>query len=136
MTEFEISKLHILVVDDEMFMRNLIIKVLQGIGAGQISSAVDGNAALTALEKAQPKVDVILLDLEMPRLDGHGFIKKLHDEFSPPLSETPVIIVSGHSEKEALDRANEMGVSLFLLKPITPDQLETRIKAALRHKFE
>ncbi len=132
----DISKLHGLVVDDEAFMRDLIVRLLKQIGAGQVSSAVDGNAALTALEKAQPKVDVIILDLEMPRLDGHGFIKKLHDELLPPLSETPVIIVSGHSEKEALDRVQKLGVSLFLLKPITPDQLETRIKAALRHKFE
>ncbi len=136
MVAVDISKLHVLVVDDEVFMRDLIIKVLQGIGTSQISSAVDGNAALTVLKKAQPKVDVILLDLEMPRLDGHGFIKKLHDELLPPLSETPIIIISGHSEKETLDRVHKLGVSLFLLKPITPDQLETRIKAALRHKFE
>ncbi len=136
MAEVDLSKLHILVVDDEIFARDLIIRLLKEIGTGQISSAVDGNAALIALEKAQPKVDVILLDLEMPRLDGYEFIKELRNELLPPLSETPIIVVSGHSEKEALDRVHKLGVSLFLLKPITPDQLETRIKAALRHKFE
>ncbi len=136
MVAVDISKLHVLVVDDEAFIRDLIVRLLKQIGTGQISSAVDGNAALNALEKAQPKVDVILLDLEMPRLNGYEFIKKLRNELSSPLSETPVIVVSGHSEKEALDRAHKLGVSLYLLKPITPEQVVTRINAALRHRFE
>ena len=110
--------------------------MLEELNTGKISSAVDGSAALIFLEKAQPKVDVILLDLEMPRLDGYEFIKTLRNELLLPLSETPVIVVSGHSEKEALDRVHELGVSLFLLKPINPHQLVTRITAAVRHKFE
>ena len=136
MNAVDMSKLHILVVDDEVFARDLIIRLLKEIGTGEISSAVDGNAALNALEKAQPKVDVILLDLEMPRLNGYEFIKELRDDLLPPLSETPVIVVSGHSEKEALDKVHKLGVSLFLLKPINPHQLVTRITAAVRHKFE
>ena len=59
---------------------------------------------------------------------------KLRNELSPPLSETPVIVISGH--REALDKVNKLGVSLFLLKPITADHVVTRINAAMRNKFE
>ncbi len=131
----DISKLHILVVEDENYTRGGMIRMLEGIGTGQISSAPDGHEALTILQKAERRVDVILLDLQMPRVNGYEFIKKLRNEFEPPLSDTPVIVISGHSEKKALDRVRGLGVSLFLLKPITADQALTRIHAAMRHKF-
>ncbi len=136
MATVEISKLHILVVDDEVFARDLIIRILKEIGAGQISSAENGYEALTILQEVQWRVDVILLDLEMPRMNGYEFIKKLRNELLPPLSDTPVIIISGHSDKQALDKANKLGVGLFLLKPITIDQVVTRINAAMRNKFK
>ena len=135
MTAVDMSTLHVLVVDDEAFVRNLNIRVLEELGTGQISSAADGHQALTALQEAQRKVDVILLDLEMPRLNGFEFIKKLRNELLPPLSKIPVVVITGHSNKEALDKVYELGVSLFLLKPITPDQVVTRISAAMRQEI-
>ncbi len=81
-------------------------------------------------------MDVILLDLKMPRVNGYEFIKKLHDEFEPPISDTPVVVISGHSEKKVHNRVRGLGVGLFLLKPITADQVLTRINAAVRHKYE
>ncbi len=136
MVTVDLSMLRILVVEDDFFTREVTIKTLEGIGARQISSASDGRKALTILQEAEWPVDVILLDLEMPRLNGYEFIKKLRNEFEPPLSDTPVIVVSGHSEKKDLDRVRGLGVGLFLLKPITAEQVETRINAAVRHKYE
>ena len=135
MAEVDISKLHILVVEDEIYTREIMTRVLKGIGTGKISSAKNGYKALAIIQEAKWRVDVILLDLQMPRVNGYEFIKKLHDEFEPPLSDTPVIVISGHSEKRAIDRVRGLGVDLFLLKPITADQALTRIKAAMRHKF-
>ncbi len=136
MAEVDLSKLHILVVEDDFFTREVITKTLEGLGAGQISSAFNGRIAWAILKEVEWRVDVILLDLKMPGVNGYEFLKTLRDEFEPPLSDTPVIVISGRSEKSALDRARELGVGLFLLKPITADQVETRINAAVRHKFE
>ena len=47
-----------------------------------------------------------------------------------------MIVISGHSDKEALDRVSKLGIDLFLLKPITPYQVETRINAAIRQKSD
>ncbi len=136
MAEVDISKLHILVVEDEISTRAVMTRLLKGIGTGKISSAMNGYKALAILQEAEWQVDVILLDLQMPRVNGYEFIKKLRKEFEPPISDTPVIVISGHSDKKALDRARGLGVGLFLLKPITADQTLTRINAAVRHKFE
>ncbi len=136
MAAVDISNLHILVVEDDFYTREVTIKTLEGIGARQISSAGNGREALAILQEAEWQVDVILLDLQMPRVNGYEFIKKLRDEFEPPLSDTPVIVISGHSEKKALDRMRGLGVGLFLLKPITAKQALTRVKAAVRHKSE
>jgi CheY-like chemotaxis protein len=92
------SKLHVLVVEDQLFVRNMIKDALTVKGTGWISSAGNGYEALSALQEVERKVDVILLDLNMPRMNGYEFIKKLHNELSPPLSETPVIVISGHSD--------------------------------------
>ncbi len=136
MTDIDLTKLHILVVEDEKYTRESMTRVLKGIGVGKISSAKDGWKALAILQEAEWRVGVILLDLQMPRVNGYEFLKKLHDEFEPPLSDTPVIVISGHSEKKSLDRVKGLGVGLFLLKPITADQVLTRINAAVRHKYE
>ena len=72
----------------------------------------------------------------MPRLNGFGFIEKLHTELLPPLSKTPVIVISGHSNKVALDKVKELGVDLFLLKPISTHQVVTRINSVMRQEIE
>ena len=67
-------------------------------------------------------------------MNGFEFLKRLHEELGPPLSNTPVIVISGYSEKKSPDRAMKLGVRLFLLKPITADQLKTRINEAIRQR--
>ena len=77
MAAVDMSKLHVLVVEDQLFVRNVIKEALRERKTGRISSAADGYEALTALQEAERKVDVILLDLEMPKLNGVEFLKKL-----------------------------------------------------------
>lgn len=132
MTAADMSNLHVLVVEDDVLSRNLIVAILNELETGKISLALNGFEALSVLMEATWKVDVILLDLEMPRLNGYEFIKKLRHEHRPPIARTPVVVISGHSEKKAFDRTYELGVDLYLVKPITKEQVLTRINAAVR----
>ena len=136
MAAVDMSKLHVLVVEDEIFVRHVIEEALKQNETGQISSAANGYEALTVLQEAERKVDVILLDLNMPRMNGFEFIKKLRNELSPLLSKTPVIVISGRSDSEAHEKLEKLGVDLFLLKPITADHVVTRINAAMRRTFK
>ena len=135
MSNVDLSKLHVLVVDDEVFVRDLLLRLLRQLGTGRISTAQNGLKALAAVQDAEPNVDVILLDLHMPRMGGIDFIRRMKSDFMVSHAGTPIIVISGNSDKSAMDSVRELGVSLFLLKPVTPEQLETRINATMRNRY-
>ncbi len=136
MAAFEMNKLHLLVVDDESFTRDLIARMLKEVNTGKISTAADGYEALAVMREEKWQVDVVLLDLEMPKMNGYAFIEKMRSELEPPLSETPIIIISGHSDDKAITALRELGITLFLLKPISKAQVVSRVYSAVKHLFE
>ena len=102
MAQVEMSNLHLLVVDDESYTRDLIARVLHEVNTGKISTAADGYEALAVMREERWLVDAVLLDLEMPNMNGYAFVEKMRSELEPPLSETPIIIISGHSDEKAI----------------------------------
>ena len=136
MATVEMNKLHILVVDDVLYTRQLITRLLNEVDTGLISNAADGFEALAVIREEKWQVDAVLLDLEMPNMNGYAFIEKMRSELEPPLSETPIIIISGHNEDKAIIALHAMGITQFLLKPISKTQLVSRIYSAVKHKFE
>lgn len=107
--------LRALVVDDSPVNRRMLSTLLESMeGIGRVDVAGDGAEALRFVD-AQPP-DFITLDLEMPRLDGFEFLELLMGR--KPL---PVVVVSGHSAKEHVFRALELGAIDFLPKPSHED---------------
>ena len=136
MAQVDMSKLHLLVVDDVLYTRQLITRVLKEVGAGMISNAADGYEALAVMREEKWQVDAVLLDLEMPKMNGYAFIEKMRSELEPPLSETPIIVISGLSDDKAITALHELGITQFLLKPISKAQVVSRVYSAVKHKFE
>ncbi len=136
MSAVEMNNLHILVVDDVLYTRQLITRVLNEVDTGKVSSAADGYEALAVMRQEKWQVDVVLLDLEMPNMNGYAFIEKMRSELEPPLSETPIIVISGLNDDKAITALHELGITQFLLKPISKTQLVSRIYSAVKHKFE
>lgn len=117
---------HVLIADDDRQMRRLIRMVLERDGY-RITEAADGLDALEAIEQHQ--FDLVLLDLDMPRLDGMGVMEKLRARVLT--ASVPVIVLTargGESETEALD----LGALDFLSKPVQPGSLLARARAVLR----
>ena len=107
--------LHVLVVDDSAVNRKMIASILEDIpGVTSVQLASDGAEALRAIGDRAP--DLITLDLEMPRLDGFKFLSLLMEK-----NATPVVIVSGHSQRENVFRALELGALDFIAKPVNGD---------------
>ena len=107
--------LHVLVVDDSAVNRKMIANILEDIpGVTSVQLASDGAEALRAIGDRAP--DLITLDLEMPRLDGFKFLSLLMEK-----NATPVVIVSGHSQRENVFRALELGALDFIAKPVNGD---------------
>ncbi|HEU4570488.1 MAG TPA: type II/IV secretion system protein, partial [Gemmatimonadales bacterium] len=116
---------HILVADDDPGIRRLLRTVLEQEGH-TVGEAEDGMAALEQVRSRRP--DLVLLDAEMPRLDGFGVLAALRSE--PRLAATPVLMLTARAEREV--SALDQGAHDFLAKPVAPGALLARVRAALR----
>ncbi|MEQ8209005.1 MAG: response regulator [Lacipirellulaceae bacterium] len=119
----------VLVVDDDEVFHYLCERVFAKTRCDyELLSAFDGVEALEVLEKAETPPDVILLDINMPRMNGHEFLKE-YSKFCP--SEIPVVAMLTSSDQKE-DRVNAMSyqfVKDYLLKPIREEDIE-RLKVA------
>ena len=131
MAEIDIKRLDILVIDDEPFMRRLITRVLSELELEKVSVAADGAEGLAKINESLNGFDLIICDLEMPNMDGFEFVRKLRETAPSPNADTPVLIVTGHSDPESIKGAVEAGIHGYLVKPISKLALEKRIIAAM-----
>ncbi len=131
MADIDIKNLRILVIDDEPFLRKLIIRVLYELEIERITEADDGAEALSKIDDSANDFDLIICDLEMPNMDGFEFVRKLREKTPSPNADVPVLIVTGHSEPESVQSAVEAGIHGYLVKPVSKQALEKRIVAAL-----
>jgi len=122
----------VLVVDDTDFNRRLLVRLLTSIGH-QAVEAADGRQALERLRDpdAEP-IDVVLLDIVMPVMDGYETLAQLKADEA--LRELPVIVISGVDELESVVRCIQMGAADYLPKSIDPEILRARVEASLAQK--
>jgi DNA-binding response OmpR family regulator len=116
---------HVLIVDDDPVMRDMIKSYLEGRGF-RASGVGDGQSAARVL-KAEP-TDLIILDLQLGQEDGLDLMRRLADR-----SDVPTIVITGHRRDEA-DRVLglELGADDYLTKPFSLRELQARIRAVLR----
>lgn len=132
MSENVLGNLHILVIDDEVFMRKLVQRVLTALGVLTISQAENGREGLTALETSDQKIDVVLCDLGMPEMDGFAFVKHVREHDASQYDPTiPIIILTGASDAETTQEAESLGINGYLVKPVAKQPLEDKIMKAV-----
>jgi class 3 adenylate cyclase len=119
----------VLIVDDEPFNVDLLGQELELLGYVTVAAG-DGRQALARLA-AEP-IDLILLDIMMPELDGYQVLSRL--KASPELRHIPVIMISALSELESVVRCIELGAEDHLPKPFEPVLLRARVGACLEKK--
>lgn len=123
------AEVALLVVDDSPFNRLMLQRRLQALGYGNVAMAEDGAQGLAAI--ARQRFDLVLLDLEMPNLDGLGVLERLHAERG---TAPPVIVISALTEMEKIVRCIELGAEDFLPKSFDPPLLRARLGAVLEKK--
>jgi class 3 adenylate cyclase len=120
---------HLLVVDDNKVNRLLLGRGLEQQGH-TVVFAENGFQALAVLNNEQ--VDLVLLDIEMPEMDGHQVLAQIKQD--PHLRDIPVIVTSGVTEMDCVVRCIEMGAVDYLTKPVNPVLLRARLGSALEKK--
>ncbi|CAD5105931.1 response regulator [Zestomonas carbonaria] len=122
------SKVSVLIVDDAPFIRDLVKKGLRGHFPGiQIEEAVNGRKAQQLLERSG--FDLILCDWEMPEMSGLELLTWCREQEN--LKTTPFIMVTSRGDKANVVQAIQAGVSDYIGKPFSNEQLVTKVKKAL-----
>lgn len=118
----------VVVVDDNRTTRLMIHKLLEEIGF-TVVDAENGEDALEKIPKLHPKV--VLLDIEMPRMNGFEVCKKLRA--LPQFLYTPIMMITRHDDPDSINKAYEAGATDFTTKPINWDILGYRLRYMIRN---
>lgn len=128
----ERSKIHILTIDDSPMVRTIVKQILIGMGFAEIYQAPDGMAGLRVVERHP--IDLILCDLSMEPINGFEFVRFLRNFERKNLKELPVIILTMHGEQGHVERASDLDIDAYVLKPIVPKVLEERVLQVLKNR--
>ncbi|HTT49366.1 MAG TPA: response regulator [Pseudolabrys sp.] len=127
--EVLIQQLHILLVDDSPFMRTIVRGLLNNIGVKSVIEAGDGIAALEKIREDTP--DVIILDWEMPLLNGPELVRIVRSPGVFPTPDIPIIMLTAHGEHWRILESVRLGVNEFLCKPVSAKALFERLISIL-----
>lgn len=112
----------ILVVDDSVFARKILIDILNKKGYKNIIEAKDGEESIEMYKKEKP--DIILLDVIMPKMDGIKVLQRIMELDS----ETKIIVISAVGQEKIIEKALEIGAIEYIVKPIS-EQILTKVLA-------
>lgn len=118
---------HIMVVDDSKTIRNLVAFVMKAEGF-KVTTAEDG---LDAIEKLYNigHVDLIVSDVNMPRMDGFTFIRTIRTQDA--YKDTPIIVLSTEGQEKDIQTGMSLGANLYMVKPAQPEKMVRNIKMLL-----
>ncbi len=119
----------ILVVDDERNMRRVLQALLSTHGH-QVDAAADGEEAGNLLRQAEPRYDLVLTDLRMPRVDGMQLLHAVQDHHP----DTPVVVITAHGTVDSAVEAMRAGAFDFITKPFDESELHTIVDKALARR--
>jgi two-component system chemotaxis response regulator CheY len=109
----------VLIVDDDPFIRKLIVTTLEGVSEFELHEARDGEEAVRTATLQSPRL--VFLDIDMPRLDGIEACRRMRAE--PAMIDAKIVMLTATAEESARERARQAGADYFLTKPFSPLQL-------------
>ena len=127
--QYLIQQLAVLVVDDNAFMRKLVRGMLANLGAKTVFEASDGIDALELIRTAAP--DVVILDWEMPLLNGPELVRIVRSPGVFPMPDIPIIMLTGHGDRRRILQGVKLGVNEVLCKPVSAKALFDRLISIL-----
>ncbi|MFB2531446.1 PleD family two-component system response regulator [Paracoccus sp. p3-h83] len=118
--------MRILAVDDDEIILQVLEAILQSTGDFDFTAATGGPQALALIENAQTPFDCILLDIQMPDMDGIELCRRIRT--LADYAETPILMVTAMSDRQYIDRAFQAGANDYITKPFEMKELLARIR--------
>ncbi|MFV0422141.1 response regulator [Oleidesulfovibrio sp.] len=119
---------HILIVDDSKTVRNLVAFIMKKEGF-RVTMAEDGFDGLEKLYSAEEPVDLIISDVNMPRMDGFTFIRTVREQET--YRDLPIVVLSTEGQEKDIQMGMSLGANLYMVKPAQPDKMVKNIKMLL-----
>ncbi len=122
---YRFDKLSVLVVEDNEPMQRLLTRILQAFGVRQVYLARNGEEGFTQFCTHNP--DIVIADWVMHPVDGLELVKLIRTNIKSPNAFAPVVITTGFTDKDHVEQARDAGITEFLVKPFTAEQLYRRM---------
>jgi len=119
-------KQSVLVVDDEPQARSMMRLIMVRAGF-DVLEAKDGYEALDEVERQVP--DLMILDIMMPGIDGFYVCQRLRAD--DRTAELPIIVLSAKTDADSIKRGKEVGATMYLTKPVSPDELTRHVREVI-----
>jgi two-component system chemotaxis response regulator CheY len=116
---YEVEQLEVLLVDDSLVSRNHLFRVFQNMGINQIYQAGNGIEAIEMLK--QQSFDLVVTDLNMPKMDGQALVEHIRSEMGNTF--VPILVVTSEQNQTRLGQVEQAGVSAILDKPFEPESI-------------
>ena len=124
-----LSNLRFLVVDDHAQIRSLVRTILFALGGRNILDASDGGEGLKAAAESEP--DIVITDWAMEPMSGVEMVKTMRRSNNDKLKYMPIIMLTAFSERGRIVSARDAGINEYLLKPVSPRSLYSRVRAII-----
>lgn len=122
--ENEFVGLKVLLIEDEKEARTMMRDMLSSMGVTQIFEASDGKEGMQFLDMAFDLVDIVLCDWNMPNMTGLDLLR----QFRSVDNQTPFLMITGRGDMSSVMDAKSCGVSAYILKPFSLNQLEAKLR--------
>ncbi len=125
----KLANVRILIVDDDSILRNLIRNALIALGFSNIIVASDGEEGINQTIRHKPHI--IFCDWLMEPMNGIDFTIALRNNNNPKIRTLPIIMLSGRAERDDIEKARDAGVTEYLAKPFSIQQICRRIQSVV-----
>lgn len=125
----DLSQLKIMLVEDDLAMRNLIKQLLQAFEVGRIEEFNNAQDALREITESKP--DIVIADWMMEPMDGLTFARNIRILKNKIVRTVPIIMLTGHTERRRVEQARDSGVNEYLAKPVSASAMYARLQSVI-----
>jgi CheY-like chemotaxis protein len=131
MSGYRFDRLRLLVVDDNVHMRKLVVTILQAFGAAQIYESADAQNAWAIARETNP--DVIFVDWMLEGMNGLELVRLIRTSPVSANPFVPIVMLTGYTQLDHVIQARDAGVNEFLAKPVSVKAIFSRLLSVIEH---